>query len=167
MSASDSAAPGHRRLASRLLMGIGFGWVGLPIIVIADGGARDIAGSGGTFPIVVDLFAGVAVGIAVRILQLNWLGLAGFAIGAISEAWLPSWTIPAVVNVAGPVLAGYEKYVSGIVAASLGSMAGFVIGGRIGVRVSPRPLVTAAIGLAILAAWTIFWLLWAEAVRGM
>ncbi len=153
--------------AARVVAGAGLGWIVLPFLVFGDALARHAFGTESIAAVVVDGIIGVFVGVLLRASSLGWAGLAGVLGGVVSGAAMPYLAIPTLLGVTAPSLEGYGKYAPGMATAAITATVAMVIAGQSRRRFRIRPIASSVAGLAVLAVWFGFWVVWAQAVRGL
>ena len=149
-----SASP---RRATRIVIGVGLGWIVLPLLVLCAAAAR---GSGGSDQLAWFVAGGIVArgeGLLLGLGQLGPSGLAGVIGGELAAALLTYLIIPPSYGLTIWGLDVYREYLPGMVAAGVLAGIGSVVGARSGVRVSMRPVPIVTVGLIVLALWLGFW----------
>ena len=144
--------------ATRALIGVGLGWIALPLLVLAGTAAHGSTGTDWIGPVAAGGIVAAGTGLLIAGIRLGWAGLVAAIGGAISGALLPYLVVPRLLGFTIWDLSIYGEYLPGMVVAGLVAGIGTGIGARSGLRVAIRPVVIVAVGLVVLALWFGFWI---------
>ncbi len=144
----------------QLMIGMGLGWVVLPVFVITANYARNISPGDSIALVLCAGIVGGAIGLVIGAGGLGWPGLTGVMVGALSGVLLPYLVIAPILGIHTTDVRAYDTYSSTAVGAVVGSAIGTVLATRSAFRIEIRPVLPLAVGLVVLAFWLTFWVLW-------
>lgn len=141
-------------------IGLGLGWIALPVLVVADDGVRAMGDGDSIARILCAAIVGGAGGLVIGACRLGWPGMAGCALAALGGGLLPYLVIAPVFGVHAPGINALDQYSIVIVAAAAGLAFATILATRSALRLEIRPLLPITVGLGALVSWLVFWALW-------
>ncbi len=167
-TANNAMAPIERRPPpgpmSRLLAGIGVGWVVLPMVIVADDAARAYGGTESIAAVVTDALLGAIAGSVIGVSGFGGAGFVGAVGGCVVGLVVPYIVIPPLLGLHAPEVGAYGKYLAAGAATIVASAVGTAAATRSGTRISIRPVVAIVAGLIVIGLWFALLLIWAAAL---